>query len=94
MTCASPAYLAKHGAPATPLELAGHDCISFGAFSPAERWVYAGPTKSRRVSVHSRLIVNTADAAIGAARAGLGVTRVLSYQAESSVAEGALRLDP
>jgi DNA-binding transcriptional LysR family regulator len=92
VTCASPAYLAKHGAPATPLELAGHDCISFGAFSPAERWAYAGPTKSRRVSVHSRLIVNTADAAIGAARAGLGVTRVLSYQAESSVAEGALRL--
>jgi DNA-binding transcriptional LysR family regulator len=92
VTCASPAYLAKHGAPATPLELAGHDCISFGAFSPAERWVYAGPIKSRRVPVHSRLIVNTADAAIGAARAGLGITRVLSYQAESSVAEGALRL--
>ena len=42
--------------------------------------------------MHSRLIVNTADAAIGAARAGLGITRVLSYQAESSVAEGALRL--
>ena len=92
VTCASPAYLAKHGAPATPLELAGHDCISFGAFSPAERWVYAGSTKSRRVSVHSRLVVNTADAAIDAARAGLGITRVLSYQVEASVAEGALRL--
>jgi DNA-binding transcriptional LysR family regulator len=88
VTCASPAYLAKHGAPMTPLALAGHDCISFGAFSPAERWVYAGSAKSRRVSVHSRLVVNTADAA----RAGLGITRVLSYQVEASVAEGALRL--
>jgi DNA-binding transcriptional LysR family regulator len=82
----------EHGAPMTPLALAGHDCISFGAFSPAERWVYAGSAKSRRVSVHSRLVVNTADAAIDAARAGLGITRVLSYQVEASVAEGALRL--
>ena len=92
VTCASPSYLAKHATPATPLELAGHDCISFGAFSPAERWVYAGPAKSRRVAVRSRLVVNTADAAIDAARAGLGVTRVLSYQAEASVAERALSL--
>jgi len=79
VTCASPSYLAEHGTPATPPDLAGHDCISFGAFSPAERWVYAGPAKSRGVPTHSRLIVNTADAAIGAARAGLGITRVLSY---------------
>ncbi|MGH6826569.1 LysR substrate-binding domain-containing protein, partial [Methyloceanibacter sp.] len=92
ITCASPSYLAKRGTPATPQELAGHDCISFGSYSPAERWVYAGPTKSRRVPVHSRLVVNTADAAIDAARAGLGITRVLSYQAEASVAEGDLRL--
>jgi DNA-binding transcriptional LysR family regulator len=92
VTCASPSYLAEHGTPATPQELAGHGCISFGSFSPAERWVYAGPAKSRRVPVHSRLSVNTADAAIEAARAGLGITRVLSYQAEASVAEDALRL--
>jgi DNA-binding transcriptional LysR family regulator len=92
VTCASPSYLAEHGTPATPQELAGHGCISFGSFSPAERWVYAGPAKSRWVPVHSRLSVNTADAAIEAARAGLGITRVLSYQAEASVAEDALRL--
>ena len=91
VTCTSPAYLAKHGTPAEPQELAGHDCISFGSFTP-ERWIYAGPAKSRRVAVHSRLIVNTADAAIDAARAGLGITKVLSYQAEASLADGSLRL--
>jgi DNA-binding transcriptional LysR family regulator len=48
--------------------------------------------QSRGIAVHSRLIVNTADAAIEAARAGLGVTKVLSYQAEASVADGALHL--
>src|SRR5262249_13812626 len=48
VTCTSPAYLAKHGTPAEPQELAGHDCISFGSFTPAERWICAGPAKSRR----------------------------------------------
>jgi DNA-binding transcriptional LysR family regulator len=92
VTCASPSYLAKRGTPATPQELARHDCISFGSFAPAERWIYAGAARPQRVAVHSRLIVNTADAAIDAARAGLGITKVLSYQAQASVAERALRL--
>jgi hypothetical protein len=32
------------------------------------------------VAIHSRLVVNTAEAAIDAAIAGIGITRVLSYQ--------------
>ena len=92
VTCASPAYLSRRGTPASPQELAGHDCISFGSFAPAERWIYAGPKKAQRVAVHSRLTVNAAEAAIDAARAGLGITNVLSYQAEASLVEGALRL--
>jgi DNA-binding transcriptional LysR family regulator len=42
--------------------------------------------------VKPRLIVNTAEAAIDAAKAGLGVARVLSYQAASPLAKGSLRL--
>ena len=44
------------------------------------------------VTVDPRLIVNTADAAIDAAKAGLGVVRVLSYQADSSLKDDSLRL--
>lgn len=29
VVCASPGYLAAHGTPQTPDDLAGHDCISF-----------------------------------------------------------------
>jgi DNA-binding transcriptional LysR family regulator len=36
--------------------------------------------------------VNTAEAAIDAARAGLGIARVLSYQAAGALADGSLRL--
>ncbi len=37
------------------------------------------------------LIVNTAEAAVDAAKSGLGIVRVLSYQAEASLADGSLR---
>jgi len=89
--CASPSYLAERGAPATPRELDGHDCISFSALAHAEHWSFAG-LKPCRVTVKPRLVVNSADAAIEAAKAGLGITRVLSYQAAASFADGSLRL--
>ena len=37
------------------------------------------------------MVVNSADAAIDAATAGLGIVRVLSYQGEVSIANGALQ---
>jgi DNA-binding transcriptional LysR family regulator len=91
ITCASPAYLASRGRPSSPQELRNHDCISFTELSPVERWSFAGP-KPQRVNLHPRLTVNTAEAAIDAAVAGLGITRVLSYQAARPVADGSLRL--
>ena len=91
ITCASPAYLASRGRPSSPQELRNHDCISFTALSPVERWSFAGP-KPQRVNLHPRLTVNTVEAAIDAAVAGLGITRVLSYQAARPVADGSLRL--
>jgi DNA-binding transcriptional LysR family regulator len=92
IACASPSYLARHGAPATPSELAGHQCISFSTFAHPERWTFGGNGKRElRVTVRPRLVVNSADAATDAAKAGLGIVRVLSYQADASLAEGSLR---
>jgi len=91
VTCASPSYLDAAGAPAEPKALLDHPCISFATFSPPDRWLYQG-RKARSVQVSPRLIVNTAEAAIDAAKAGLGIVRVLSYQAEPSLKDGSLRL--
>ncbi len=44
------------------------------------------------VPIRPRFAVNTADAAIAAAVAGTGITRVLSYQVAAAVAAGKLRL--
>ena len=90
VTCASPGYLVKRGVPSVPQELSGHDCISFTMLSPPDLWRFAKP--QTRVTVAPRLIVNTAEAAIDAAKAGLGIARVLSYQAAASLADGSLRL--
>lgn len=91
VACASPGYLAKHGTPSNPRDLTDHDCISFNTLSLPERWRFYGQ-KRQVVTVQPRLSVNTAEAAIDAAVAGVGITRVLSYQAASRLADGSLRL--
>jgi DNA-binding transcriptional LysR family regulator len=92
IVCASPAYLEARGVPQAPEDLAYHDCITFTVVAQPDRWSFAGQRRERRVPVHSRLVVNTAEAAVDAAVAGLGITRVVSYQAARPLAEGALRL--
>jgi DNA-binding transcriptional LysR family regulator len=88
--CASPAYLAARGTPKTIGELGVHDCITFEGLSSPHTWVFATAKAETSVAVHSRLAVNTAEAAIDAAIAGVGITRVLSYQIADAVAAGAL----
>jgi DNA-binding transcriptional LysR family regulator len=90
ITCASPAYLRERGRPARPEDLASHDCVSFDMLSAPERWTFPARRGSRSVAVRSRLSVGSAEAAVDAASAGLGITRVLSYQAADAIATGRL----
>ena len=92
VVCASAAYLDVKGTPLTPEDLATHDCIAFEGSRSRTEWVFGSGQSQRSVSIHTRLTVNTADAAIDAAIAGLGVTSVLSYQVASLVRSGAMRI--
>ncbi|PBB19346.1 LysR family transcriptional regulator [Mesorhizobium sp. WSM4313] len=92
IVCASPAYLALHGTPTTPQDLAGHDCVTFEGLAAPAAWSFGTGKTETTIPVRSRLQVNTAEAAIDAAIAGLGLTKVLSYQADAAVRAGALRL--
>ena len=89
VVCASPGYLQAHGTPRTPADLARHRCITFDATYPTP-WRFAG--EASFVPARPRLVVNTAEAAIDATIAGLGVTRVLSYQADAALRGKQLRL--
>jgi DNA-binding transcriptional LysR family regulator len=90
IVCASPKYLRARGTPAAPEELAAHDCIAFTGTDSAERWVFRRGGRALAVALRPRLVVTTADAAVEAALADLGVTRVLSYQAAAGIAAGRL----
>jgi DNA-binding transcriptional LysR family regulator len=92
VVCGSPAYLAGRGTPKSPHELGAHDCITFDGLGSASAWNFAAGKSEAPVAIRSRLVVNTAEAAIDAAIAGVGVTRALSYQVADALRAGALAL--
>ncbi|HLY56016.1 MAG TPA: LysR family transcriptional regulator [Stellaceae bacterium] len=84
---AAPAYLRTRGVPDRPTALAGHDIIRFDGAAATNEWRFSDGYSAR---VEPRLTVSSADAAILAAEAGLGITQTLSYQARASVTAGRL----
>lgn len=90
VVCGSPSYFAGRGVPRELYHLGEHDCISFETLVAPDAWTFAVARGEARVSIRSRLVVNTAEAAIDAAIAGLGISRVLSYQIADAQAAGLL----
>jgi DNA-binding transcriptional LysR family regulator len=90
--CASPAYLDRHGTPQHPIDLVHHAVIGVSAaFQPIE-WKFGSADGRMIMKLRARLTVTTDEAALAAAARGLGVVRVLSYQAAGLLAEGQLRI--
>jgi DNA-binding transcriptional LysR family regulator len=85
---ASPAYLERRGTPKVPSDVSAHDIIAFESLDATNEWRFASAGKL--VRVEPRLTVNSPDAAIAAAEAGLGISRTLSYQVMASVLAGRL----
>ena len=90
----SPAYFAAHGIPKALEDLAQHTCVTFSGMGLGGSWMFPGlggevlqPPKPR-----CRLNINTAEAAIDSAVAGLGLTHVLSYQVATQVERDDLRI--
>lgn len=86
VVCGSPDYFAAHGSPQKPEDISKLAVIAFEPFGAATTWAFG----DKAVALRTRLSVNTAEAALDAAIAGTGVTRVLSYQAARPIAEGRL----
>lgn len=90
VVCASPEYFSKHGTPRQPQDLSKHACITFSGIMLPESWSFERDRSALTVTVRSRLVVNTAEAAIDAAIQGVGITRILSYQIEQAMRTGTL----
>jgi len=87
---ASPAYLEKRGTPKKPSELGAHDTIVGIAKSEPSEWRFGPPKRPTIVRLSPRLLVNETEARLVAARAGQGITRVLSYQVSEELQVGSL----
>ena len=92
VVCASPGYFASHGVPVNPADLHAHSCLTFEGLATGATWTFGAGKSELTVAVRSRLVVNTAEAAVDAAIAGVGITRVLSYQVADAVRNGSLAI--
>lgn len=90
--CASPEYLERHGRPECVADLEQHQLIGFASASASSEWMLIEQGAARTAKVDARLLTNTADVAIGAALAGRGITRVLSYQIDDEITAGRLEV--
>lgn len=85
---ASPAYLARMGAPSLPADLARHDLVSSTGPRSGGEWRFGESGEPARL--RRRIRVNTVGAALAAAEAGVGIANLLSYQAAEGLASGRL----
>lgn len=88
---ASPSYLESAGSLESPADLGRHRVIVFESIEATRDWRF-GAEQATSARVEGTLVVNNVDSAIAAAEAGLGVTRVLCYQAKEAIAAGRLVL--
>ena len=71
--CASPQYLALHGTPKDPSELAAHAVISYSYWSTRDEWHFTGPQGPVSVKTQPCIHTNSGDTCRAAALAHQGV---------------------
>lgn len=87
---ASPAYLAAHGAPQAPEELARHNCLLFAYDSQRASWRLRREGLATEVEVGGKLQVNNAEMLRQAALGGLGLALLPGWLIQQDLDAGAL----
>ena len=88
---ASPAYLAAHGVPQLPADLATHRCLSYANFGKSV-WTFSRGDDHARVSVGSYFSANEATALLQGVLAGGGIALQPSYLANPHLQDGSLQV--
>ncbi|MGV8917863.1 MAG: LysR substrate-binding domain-containing protein [Pseudomonas sp.] len=89
---ASPEYLARHGIPLHPRELAEHNCIGFRHSSSGvvERWEFDKGEEHLQLVLGGRLILNDSAALVQSALDGLGIAYMINGYIERFIEDGRL----
>lgn len=89
VVCASPAYLAKHGAPQRPADLPGHNCLTTQDFHM--NWEYRDPDGKRgSVRVPGKYACDNWEVLREWALAGLGIALKSTWDVRPQLEEGSL----
>lgn len=89
---AAPDYLEARGVPATPEELAEHDCLLFYQENKAPVWPILLNGKPDLIKISPTASSNTLDGVITAAIAGAGLVYAPAWSVADHVAAGRLRV--
>ncbi|MDC0678822.1 LysR family transcriptional regulator [Sorangium atrum] len=92
VTCASPAYLARHGAPHRPSDIEKHPCVLMRDPSTGSHfaWEFVRGKKVVPVSASGQLMVNGVGPLLAACLAGQGIAQVLELYTRELLADGRL----
>ncbi len=88
--CASPEYLARHGTPRTPADLAGHTTFAYKLLASGDQWPFEGPDGPLTVKVNPRMRSNSGDSCCVAALQHQGIVLQPSFMVSPHLASGAL----
>lgn len=87
---ASPAYLARRGAPSTPADLLEHDGIIYGQSSGGQEWLFRRGTSETSIRLRARLTLSAAEGVREAVLAGQGFTITSRWMFAPELASGAV----
>lgn len=87
---ASPAYLERAGSPASPADLENHAIVMGPAGRARDAWRFTRNGEELTPNIDSRLAFTVSDAAIAAARQGLGIVSAVGWSCRSEMAAGDL----
>lgn len=88
--CASPAYLARHGHPRTPQELAQHRCLHFSHLTDGTSWHFTRAKEKETVKVQAAFSANNGMVLQQAALRGLGIVYNTTFLAWRGLLDGTL----
>jgi len=88
--CAAPAYLARHGTPGTPDDLARHNCLNFSQRTDWNAWPLLDKGEARTLAATGNVGANQGDMLLQLARHGLGLVRLAEFHVGEDLRTGRL----
>ena len=85
---AAPSYVAEHGLPRTPDDVANHNCLRISTVEAWNTWTFDNGADLQRLPIKGNFEANSADAIYYAVLAGVGIARLSTYLVNDALAQG------